>query len=124
MIKTLLNDKTTLLAASVSLMLALSGCASYKTYTEGPPVYEATVKEIKPGVTKKEEVISTLGEPSSITEAEGAEKLLYVYTVRRVPSYLGGAFEDTTAAIVRETTLEVTIKNGIVFNYDFKYSEK
>lgn len=123
--KTILKDKTCGLIAGAYLALALSGCASYKTYTEGPPIYEATVKEILPGVTKRDEVISTLGQPSSLTtEAEGIEKLRYVYTAKRVPSYLGGTIEDTSGAIVRETILEVIVKNGTVLNYDFKYSEK
>lgn len=125
MIKTILKDKTRLLIVTLSFMLALSGCASYKTYTEGPPIHEATVKGILPGVTKRDEVISTFGQPSSIiTEAEGVEKLYYVYTVKRVPSYLGGTIEDISDAMVRETSLEVIVKNGTVLNYDFKYSEK
>ena len=123
--KTALKDKTCGLIASAFLAFALSGCASYKTHTEGPPIYEATAKEILPGVTKRDEVISTFGQPSSLTtEAEGIEKLRYVYTVKRVPSYLGGTIEDTSDAIVRETILEVIVKNGTVLNYDFKYSEK
>ena len=125
MIKTILKDKTCLLIVTLSFMLALPGCASYKTYTEGPPIHEATVKGILPGVTKRDEVISTFGQPSSITtEAEGVEKLYYVYTVKRVPSYFGGTIEDTSGAMVRETHLEVIVKNGTVLNYDFKYSEK
>lgn len=104
------------------LGLVLSGCISSRSDVsygaKGPVVGGETLRQIKAGVTTKEWLLGTLGEPTSETQTpEGTEILKYVYT-KKVDSDLDVfIFLDFDDKREERTVLYFEITNGIVSRY-------
>ena len=115
--------KILLIAVSLMIAAALTSCATFKEETGGRPPDEARLKEINPGKTQKEDILSIFGEPTEVKKEAGAEKLYYIYRKVSVPIYAGGLIEDSSRAAKKETILEITIKDNTVTDYRFEKSE-
>ena len=113
--------KRVLLAAA--FCVAAAGCAAPLTTTEGREIDRAEVARIKPGVTTRAEVIGAFGEPRETTRADGKERLLYTYSSKRVPTYLGGRLVNRSMARTSTTTLVITITDGVLTSYELKTEE-
>ncbi len=75
--------KKTLLAV---LAVALLGCTTVETLTEGRRLDSTRVLQIRPGVTTRQAAIDLFGAPTAITYEDGTELLLYTYKEEKVPS--------------------------------------
>lgn len=111
------------------LLLALPlifavGCSGVKTKSEGTKIEKESVLQIKPGVTTRQMIIDSFGEPTSTTTVDGGEKLTYEFKEKKVPSYLGGLVENETRATEETKTLEVTISDDVVRTFRFKSAEE
>jgi hypothetical protein len=100
----------------------LSGCISGRSDVsygpKGPVVGGETLRQIKVGVTSKEWLLGTLGEPTSETQTpDGTEILKYVYT-KKVDSDLDVfIFLDFDDRREECTVLYFEITDGIVSRY-------
>lgn len=109
----------------ILIAIALTACASTKIQSEGNKITKEQAEAIKPGVTSKNTVIETFGNPKKIeTKDDGTEILLYTYTEKRTPAYFGEFVVNERQSRVSTTTLEITIKDGVVQSYDFKKQEE
>ncbi len=106
----------------VVLGFVLSGCVSGRSDvsygSKGPVVGGETLRQIKVGVTSKEWLLGTLGEPTSETQTpEGTEILKYAYT-KKVDSdldvFIFLSFDDRRE---ERTSLYFEITDGIVSRY-------
>ncbi len=68
----------------LSLILLLSGCVVGRYY-EGPLVSPEKIKEIKPGITTKEEIISWFGPPQNYISPTVFNEILREMDVTREP---------------------------------------
>ncbi len=103
-------------------VLILSGCATYETRTEGATIEDELVTTIETGTTTRKEILEKFGTPTEIT-VEGEEELMvYDYTVRKVPSYIGGMVEVPARSEVTNKRLEIKIRYDKVLSY--KYVDK
>ncbi|MBI5560976.1 MAG: hypothetical protein HY883_06855 [Deltaproteobacteria bacterium] len=116
--------KISLIALTCMTAVTMAGCATFETETSGRLVDEVKLGEIQPGKTQKGEILATFGDPTEVKKEDGAEKLYYIYRESRVPRYLGGLIEDKSRAGVKETILEITIKDNTVTNYKFERTEE
>ncbi len=99
----------------------LSGCAPMHEVTrEGRQIDEELMGSIKTGITTKQEILSTFGEPNEVVTVAASEVLVYRYTETSVPIYAFGLVEARRSAEVTEKILEVTIREGKVVSYRFK----
>lgn len=104
------------------LGLVLSGCISSRSdvrYGEkGPVVGGETLRQIRVGVTSREWLLGTLGEPTSETQTpNGTEILKYVYT-KKVDSDLDVfIFLDFDDKREERTVLYFEIADGVVSRY-------
>ncbi|HPC95677.1 MAG TPA: hypothetical protein PLU87_12090 [Sedimentisphaerales bacterium] len=104
------------------LGLVLSGCISSRSdvsYGEkGPVVGSETLRQIRVGVTTREWLLGTLGEPTSETQTpNGTEILKYVYT-KKVDSDLDVfIFLDFDDKREERTVLYFEIADGVVSRY-------
>jgi outer membrane protein assembly factor BamE (lipoprotein component of BamABCDE complex) len=74
--------KTTILAIFILFCLIFSGCVQYRKYT-GQPLAFNPDDIIKPGYTKKQEVLEALGPPSIISNQYVGEIFVYEYKLRK-----------------------------------------
>jgi len=94
------------------------------TKPEGTRIEKATVLEIQPGVTGREKIIETFGQPSETTTEGGSERLVYVFKEMKTKTYFEGLVESEVNAKTRTTTLTILIKNEVVDEYHYKVVEK
>lgn len=106
----------------VVLGFVLSGCISGRSHvsygSKGPVVGGDTLRQIKVGVTSKEWLLGTLGEPTSQTQTpERTEILKYVYTKKvdsKLDIFILLNFDDKRE---ERTSLYFEITDGIVSRY-------
>ncbi len=109
----------------IVLLLALYGCATYTTTTEGTLIHENMINDIETGETTEEWITDLLGEPTKRESLKnGKERLLYIYTERSVPRYLFNTVADESKTIVSKSVLDIVIKDGTVFSYRYKNQVK
>ncbi len=107
----------------VAVIVAATGCATYKVTRIGTPIDRGKVDLIKPTETTRAEIIAAFGEPAgSSTEGE-IETLTYGYEVIKTPHYMGDFIESRKDTLVSRTTLVVTIKDGLVHTFNYKSSK-
>ena len=103
--------------------LIMSGCAATSSRTEGSKINKDSVLTIQPGSTTREMVIEKFGEPAETSIEGDEEKMTYRFKENKVPNYLGGVVIDEKGETESATTLELTIKDNVVFSYRYKSSE-
>jgi len=84
-----------------------------KPHLVGTPVDRAKGDQIIPGTTSEDKVVEMLGQPEK-KETVGAGQMKYVY------NYFITEPRFWTKDVVRKTTLEVFIQDGVVQRYEFK----
>src|SRR5574337_1095952 len=104
-------------------LIALLGCAAVKVNSEGAKIDKAQVLNLKPGTTTRQTVIETFGAPTNITYENNEEKMTYIYKEKKTPYYLNGLVESEAQSKESTTTLELRLRDGIVYSYNFKSSE-
>ncbi len=104
-------------------LITLLGCAAVKVNSEGNKIDKAQVLNLKPGTTTRQTVIETFGAPTNITYENNEEKMVYIYKEKRTPYYLNGLVENEAQGKESVTTLELTLRDGVVYSYNFKSSE-
>ncbi len=103
-------------------VLLLLGC-SVANKTEGTKIDRNSVLNLKPGATTRQMVIESFGPPSAINYENNEEKLTYTFREKSVPVYMGGLVENETRGKESLTTLELVIKDNVVYSYRFKSAE-
>lgn len=105
-------------------VVTLVSCSGVVSKPEGRRIEKSQALDIKPGVTTKENIITTLGQPTE-TKTEGVvETLVYVFKEHKTPTYFYGLVESELSSKDQTTTLEVVIKDSIVDEYRYKVVEK
>jgi outer membrane protein assembly factor BamE (lipoprotein component of BamABCDE complex) len=112
--------KKTLLAV---LAVALVGCTTIETRTDGRRLDSAQVLQIRPGVTTRQAAIDLFGAPTAITNEDGTELFLYTFKEEKVPSYFGGLLIYESRGTKERSTLMLKIRDGIVYSYKFNNLE-
>jgi outer membrane protein assembly factor BamE (lipoprotein component of BamABCDE complex) len=107
-----------------ALVIALCGCATVDTSTEGSRLYRDEVLKIKPGVTTRQAALELFGEPTEILAEDGVERFIYTFKEKKTRSYLGGLVEDETRKKEATTTLELVLREGIIYSYSFTSVEE
>lgn len=110
-----------IIAAVFALILA--GCASTAVRTEGVRIDGARALNIKTGSTTRQEVLQTFGSPSEVNKENDEEKMVYVFREKTVPTYFGGLIESEAQRKETSSTLEIVLRNGVVYSYRFKSTE-
>lgn len=104
-------------------LITLLGCAAVKVNSEGTKIDKSQVLNLKPGTTTRQTVIETFGAPTNITYENNEEKMVYIYKEKKTPYYLNGLVENEAQSKESTTTLELRLRDGIVYSYNFKSSE-
>lgn len=107
---------------ALAFFVLLAGCTTV-VHTQGKKIDRDRVLEIKTGETTRADVLSTFGTPTDIVVENNEEKLIYVFKEQRVPGYLGGLVESEVQGRESVTTLELVLRNDIVYSYRFRSSE-
>jgi len=111
----------------IAIAMTITGCAtvsSVKVQTEGSKITKEKAEGIKPGLTTKDIIIETFGNPiKTESKTDGTEVLTYIYIEKKTPVYFGEFIVNERQNKVTTITLEVTIKDGLVLSYDFKKQE-
>ena len=110
--------------AALLLMLTLSACTTVETRTEGLRFDADAVKRLKVGVTTRDEVTELFGTPGDTVPLTGGERLVYTFTEKRTPTYLGGIIRNEYAGKKVKRRLEVVIRDGVVSSYSFRDVEE
>lgn len=105
-------------------LAVLIGCAGVKTATEGAKIDKDKVLTIKPGATTRQMVIEAFGTPSNIRYENNEERMVYIFKEKKTPGYFGGLVENEMASTKSTSTLELTLKDNIVWSYKFKSQEE
>ena len=109
----------------ILIIFILPACASTKIQSEGNKITREQAEGIKPGVTTRNVVTDTFGNPSKAdSKPDGIEVLTYTYTEKRTPTYFGEFIVNERQSQVTTITLEITIKDGVVLSYNFKKQEE
>lgn len=107
------------------ISITITACTSIKIQSEGNKITRAQAEGVKPGLTTRNIIIDTFGKPAKIeSKTDGTEVLIYTYTEKKTPAYFGGFIVNERQSRVATTTLEVTIKDGLVLSYNFKKQEE
>ena len=106
------------------LVISLLGCAAVSTDKEGTRLYRDQVLQIKPGVTTRQAAMDLFGEPTEITSEGDQERFTYTFKEKKTRSYFGGLVEDQTKQREATTKLELIIRDGIVYSYNFSSMEE
>ncbi len=72
-------------AGVIFLLLFSTGCIVIGRYYEGPEILAEKVKDIKPGVTTKEEIIEWFGPPQNYTSPTVFNQILRELDITREP---------------------------------------
>ncbi|MBI5644340.1 MAG: hypothetical protein HY954_12805 [Deltaproteobacteria bacterium] len=107
---------------TIALLFAAAGCATVMR-TEGNKIEKNSVLNLKPGTTTRQMVLESFGAPSNINNENNEEKLVYVFKEKKIPVYLGGIIENETKKSESVTTLELIIRDNILYSYRFKSAE-
>jgi hypothetical protein len=109
----------------ILIQIALSACASTQIQSEGGKITKEQIEGIRPGVTAKNIVIETFGNPAKTEiKPDGTETITYIYSEKSTPTYFGGFIVNERNTQVMKTTLEVVIKDGLVLSYSYKKEEE
>lgn len=108
---------------AVALALTLAGCTSAVVHTEGVKVDSAQVLNIKTGSTTRQEVLQMFGTPTEVNNETNEEKMVYVFKKKTVPTYFGGLIESEAQSKEALSTLEIVLRDGVVYSYRFKSAE-
>lgn len=110
------------------ISMTITACASIssvKVQSEGNKITKEQAEKIQPGITTRNAIIETLGNPTKReSKPDGSEVLTYTYTEKKTPAYFGGFIVNERQSKVTTATLEVTIKDGLVLSYNFKRQEE
>ncbi|MBI5587250.1 MAG: hypothetical protein HY889_02665 [Deltaproteobacteria bacterium] len=106
----------------LTAFVLLAGCTTV-VRTQGVKIDREKVINIKTGETTRQDVLNTFGAPTDIVHENNEEKLIYVFKEKKVPGYLGGMVESEVQSKEAVTTLELVLRNDIVYSYRFKSSE-
>lgn len=110
------------------ILLNLTACASIslvKIQSDGRKITREQAEGIKPGLTTRNIIIDTFGNPTKTeSKTDGAEVLTYTYTEKKTPAYFGEFVVNERQSRFTTTTLEVAIKDGLVLSYSFKKQEE
>ncbi len=105
------------------LLLLITGCAT-TLEKSGKDMEAEPATVIKAGVTTKEEIIKSFGEPSTSATKEGDEELVYESRKVETPTYLGGMVINEAGRAVTLKRLKVLIRDGIVQSYKYEMKEE
>src|SRR3989304_1263041 len=112
----------------IFISITITACASIsstKVQSEGNKISREQAEGIKPGVTTRNVVTDTFGNPSKAdSKPDGIEVLTYTYTEKRTPTYFGEFIVNERQSQVITITLEITIQDGVVSSYNFKKQEE
>ncbi|MBE9528907.1 MAG: hypothetical protein IME99_06685 [Proteobacteria bacterium] len=111
--------KTALTILAISLATILTGCTTVETHSRGRRIQSDSVMQIKPGVTTKDSAVDLFGNPTEITHADGVDTFIYKYEEEKTPIYFGGLVQMESQRRTYSKSLELTIKDGIVYSYRF-----
>lgn len=100
-----------------------SGCAGTVIRNEGTKIDRAKVLDLKPGATARQTVLDTFGNPDNINFQNNEEKMTYIFKEKKTPSYLGGLIENEVRSTESANTLEIVLRNGVVYSYRFRSLE-
>lgn len=104
-------------------LVIIIGCASLAKRTQGTRIDKDKVMNIKPGTTTRQMVLEAFGQPTELSVEGSEEKLVYVFKEKATPAYFGGLVENEVQSKDSVTTLELILKDNIVYSYRFKSSE-
>lgn len=111
----------------IAIVMTVTACAtvsSVKVQTEGIKITKEQAEGIKPGLTTRNIIIETFGNPIKMeSKTDGTDALTYTYTEKKTPTYFGEFIVNERQNKVTTITLEVIIKDGLVLSYNFKQQE-
>ena len=112
----------------IAIAMTVTACAtvsSVKVQTEGSKITKEQADGIKPGLTTRNVIIETFGNPIKMeSKTDGTEVLTYTYIEKKTPTYFGEFIVNERQRQVTTITLEITIKDGLVLSYNFKKQEE
>lgn len=108
---------------AATFALSLAGCTSAVVHTEGVKVESAQVLNIKTGSTTRQDVLQMFGTPTEVNNEGNEDKMVYVFKKKTVPTYFGGLIESEAQSKETSSTLEITLRDGVVYSYKFKSAE-
>ncbi len=113
-----------MIIAIAMTVAACSAISSVKVQTEGIKITKEQAEGIKPGLTTRNIIIETFGNPIKMeSKTDGTDVLTYTYTEKKTPTYFGEFIVNERQNKVTTITLEVIIKDGLVLSYNFKKQE-
>ncbi|MEK7828458.1 MAG: hypothetical protein AAB197_05510 [Deltaproteobacteria bacterium] len=116
--------KILMIIAAAMTVTACATVSSVKVQTEGIKITKEQVEGIKPGLTTRNIIIETFGNPIKMeSKTDGTDVLTYTYTEKKTPTYFGEFIVNERQNKVTTITLEVIIKDGLVLSYNFKKQE-
>ena len=116
--------------ALVIMLITFTGCSfAPLVFETGAPVKKEDIndKNIKPGLTTKENIIMIFGEPFKVENIGGYdEKLIYMHqvTTKKRTIVLGKEFTSDEKAKKKVQLFEVFIEKGFVSKYNYSYIEE
>ncbi|MBI5235609.1 MAG: hypothetical protein HY886_05100 [Deltaproteobacteria bacterium] len=114
----------TIKAAVILSALLIAGCSAPIIKSEGARIDKALILNLKTGSTTKAEALEAFGTPNEVRAEHGEEKLLYVFNETVTPTYLGGLVENKLKTERTTATLELILKDSIVYSYNFKTTHR
>ncbi len=103
----------------LTLALSLAGCTTVETQSKGHRIQSDSVMQIKPGVTTRASAIDLFGNPTEITNKDGVETFLYLYSEDKTPTFFGGLIQMESQKKSDTKSLKLVIKDGVVTSYKF-----
>ena len=117
--------KILMIIAAAMTVTACATVSSVKVQTEGSKITKEQAEGIKPGLTTRNIIIETFGDPINIeSKTDGTEVMTYTYMEKKTPAYFGEFIVNERQNKVTTITLEVIIKDGLVLSYNFKKQEE
>lgn len=95
----------------LTVVFLITGCASH-----GVMVSDQQLQQIKRGITTEDEVIATLGRPTTVTSVNGQRILIYsgAYAQARPASFIPVIGPLVGGSDVRASSVVLRIQNGVV----------
>ena len=116
--------KILMIIAAAMTVTACATVSSVKVQTEGSKITKEQAEGIKPGLTTRNIIIETFGNPIKMeSKTDGTDVLTYTYTEKKTPTYFREFIVNEKQSKVTTMTLEVIIKDGLVLSYNFKKQE-
>ena len=117
--------KILMIIAAAMTVTACATVSSVKVQTEGIKITKEQAEGIKPGLTTRNIIIETFGNPIKMeSKTDGTEVMTYTYMEKKTPTYFGEFIVNERQNKVTTITLEVIIKDGLVLSYKFGQEEK